>query len=86
MNIHRTFSLLFVLLLSITYIQGQQSIDCYKVICFYIGKNDFWRAYPVNPGGVALPGGLGIEIEGLKNASYYTELLHWPTHIAISYE
>ena len=31
-------------------------------LCFYIGKNDFWRAYPVYPGGIALPGGLGIEL------------------------
>ena len=22
-------------------------------LCFYIGKNDFWRAYPVYPGGIA---------------------------------
>lgn len=26
-------------------------------LCFYIGKNDFWRAYPVYPGGIALPEG-----------------------------
>ena len=29
-------------------------------LCFYIGKNDFWRAYPVYPGGIALPGGLDL--------------------------
>ena len=29
---------------------------------FYIGKNDFWRAYPVYPGGIALPGGLDTHI------------------------
>ena len=29
-------------------------------LCFYIGKNDFWRAYPVYPGGIALPCGLDI--------------------------
>ncbi len=44
-------------------------------LCFYIGKNDFWRAYPVYPGGIALPGGLNIAINGLKNASYYVEQL-----------
>lgn len=35
-------------------------------LCFYIGKNDFWRAYPVYPGGIALPGGLDIEIKNCK--------------------
>ena len=44
-------------------------------LCFYIGKNDFWRAYPVYPGGIALPGGLNIAINGLRNASYYAEQL-----------
>ena len=30
---------------------------------FYFGKNDFWRAYPIYPGGgIALPGGLDISI------------------------
>lgn len=42
---------------------------------FYIGKNDFWRAYPVYPGGIALPGGLDILFEGLKGASYHAEQL-----------
>ncbi|MGX5818917.1 glycosyl hydrolase family 95 catalytic domain-containing protein [Chitinophaga lutea] len=37
----------------------------------YFGKNDFWRAYPVYPGGgIALPGGLDISIDALKGASY----------------
>ena len=38
-------------------------------LCFYIGKNDFWRAYPVYPGGIALPGGLDIEIKELQGAT-----------------
>lgn len=44
-------------------------------LCFYIGKNDFWRAYPVYPGGIALPGGLDISIDELRDASYYAEQL-----------
>lgn len=45
-------------------------------LCFYIGKNDFWRAYPVYPGGgIASPGGLSIKIDALKNATYYAEQL-----------
>ena len=40
----------------------------------YIGKNDFWRAYPVYPrGGVANPGGLTVAINDLKGASYYVK-------------
>jgi len=43
-------------------------------LTFYIGKNDFWRAYPVYPGGgIAHPGGLTIFINDLKGASYYAE-------------
>lgn len=42
---------------------------------FYIGKNDFWRAYPVYPGGIALPGGLDILFRELEGASYYAEQL-----------
>lgn len=42
----------------------------------YFGKNDFWRAYPVYPGGgIALPGGLDLTIDALKGASYYAEQL-----------
>jgi hypothetical protein len=42
----------------------------------YFGKNDFWRAYPVYPGGgIALPGGLDLTIPALKGASYYAEQL-----------
>ena len=41
---------------------------------FYLGKNDFWRAYPVYPGGgIAFPGALDVNIEALKDASYYAE-------------
>lgn len=41
---------------------------------FYIGKNDFWRAYPVYPGGgIAFPGALDVNIKALKEASYYAE-------------
>ncbi len=41
---------------------------------FYFGKNDFWRAYPVYPGGgIALPGGLTVTIDRLKDASYHVE-------------
>ncbi|HEY1165440.1 MAG TPA: trehalose hydrolase, partial [Chitinophaga sp.] len=37
----------------------------------YFGKNDFWRAYPVYPGGgIALPGGLDIIINALQGAQY----------------
>jgi hypothetical protein len=41
---------------------------------FYIGKNDFWRAYPVYPGGgIAHPGGLMVSLNNLKDASYNVE-------------
>ena len=41
---------------------------------FYFGKNDFWRAYPVYPGGgIAHPGGLTVSINDLKDASYHAE-------------
>ena len=41
---------------------------------FYLGKNDFWRAYPVYPGGgIAFPGGFDLIIEALKGADYYAE-------------
>src|SRR5688572_6713386 len=43
-------------------------------LTFYIGKNDFWRAYPVYPGGgIAHPGGLTVSIPALENGSYYVE-------------
>lgn len=43
-------------------------------LCFYVGKNDFWRAYPVYPGGgIALPGWLEVSTGALKGASYYAE-------------
>nr|WP_121271958.1 trehalose hydrolase [Pedobacter schmidteae] len=41
---------------------------------FYLGKNDFWRAYPVYPGGgIALPGWLEVRISALRGADYYAE-------------
>lgn len=43
-------------------------------LTFYFGKNDFWRAYPVYPGGgIALPGWLEVSIGALKGANYYAE-------------
>jgi alpha-L-fucosidase 2 len=43
---------------------------------FYFGKNDYWRAYPVYPGGgIALPGGLDLSIPALQGADYYAEQL-----------
>ncbi|NCU05874.1 MAG: trehalose hydrolase, partial [Chitinophagaceae bacterium] len=43
-------------------------------LTFYIGKNDFWRAYPVYPGGgIAHPGGLTFAIKDLKDATYNVE-------------
>lgn len=45
-------------------------------LCFYIGKNDFWRAYPIYPGGgIASPGGLNIRIDALEGSTYYAEQL-----------
>jgi alpha-L-fucosidase 2 len=45
-------------------------------LTFYFGKNDFWRAYPVYPGGgIAHPGGLTVSIDALHNAAYYAEQL-----------
>jgi alpha-L-fucosidase 2 len=41
---------------------------------FYFGKNDFWRAYPVYPGGgIAFPGALTVTIDALQGAAYYAE-------------
>ena len=43
---------------------------------FYIGKNDFWRAYPVYPGGgIASPGFLEMNIKDLEGGNYYAEEL-----------
>ncbi|WP_342333350.1 trehalose hydrolase [Pedobacter sp. FW305-3-2-15-E-R2A2] len=43
-------------------------------LLFFLGKNDFWRAYPVYPGGgIALPGWLELNIEALKGADYFAE-------------
>ena len=43
-------------------------------LTFYFGKNDFWRAYPVYPGGgIALPGSLELSIDALDDAEYHVE-------------
>lgn len=43
-------------------------------LSLYLGKNDFWRAYPVYPGGgIALPGWLEVSISALRGANYYAE-------------
>lgn len=43
-------------------------------LTFYLGKNDFWRAHPVYPGGgIAFPGGFDIMISDLAGASYRAE-------------
>jgi len=43
-------------------------------LTFYFGKNDFWRAYPVYPGGgIALPGSLELSIDALEGADYHVE-------------
>ncbi|NWJ53106.1 MAG: trehalose hydrolase [Bacteroidetes bacterium] len=43
-------------------------------LSLFLGKNDFWRAYPVYPGGgIALPGGLDIRIAALQGAAYHAE-------------
>jgi alpha-L-fucosidase 2 len=56
-------------------------------LCFYLGKNDFWRAYPVYPGGgIALPGGLNIGIDALKGASYYAEQIQDKAAIVASFQ
>ncbi|PYF71510.1 glycosyl hydrolase family 95 catalytic domain-containing protein [Pedobacter nutrimenti] len=43
-------------------------------IRFFIGKNDFWRAYPVYPGGgIAFPGSLEFDIPALQGGTFYAE-------------
>lgn len=43
-------------------------------LTFYFGKNDFWRAHPVYPGGgIALPGSLELSIDALDGADYLAE-------------
>ncbi len=43
-------------------------------LTFYFGKNDFWRAYPVYPGGgIAMPGSLELSINALDGADYHAE-------------
>ncbi|MDF2189053.1 trehalose hydrolase [Paraflavitalea sp. CAU 1676] len=42
--------------------------------CFYLGKNDCWRPWPVYPGGgIALPGVLQVDIDSLKDGDWYYE-------------
>lgn len=56
-------------------------------LCFFLGKNDFWRAYPVYPGGgIALPGGLTIGINALKGAAYYAEQIQDKAIIKASFK
>lgn len=42
---------------------------------FFFGKNDFWYAYPVYPGGIALPGGLDVIVPKMYGATYHAEQL-----------
>lgn len=52
-------------------------------LLFYLGKNDFWRAYPVYPGGgIALPGWLEMRIPALSGADYYAEQIQDKAEIA----
>lgn len=52
-------------------------------LLFYLGKNDFWRAYPVYPGGgIALPGWLELNIPALSGADYYAEQIQDKAEIA----
>ena len=44
-------------------------------LTLYVGKNDFWLAYPVYPGGIASPGGLDLQVPALKEADYQVEQL-----------
>jgi len=48
-----------------------------QMLRFYVGKNDFWRAYPDHrPGaGIALPGGLDIKADIISNGKYSAEQL-----------
>ena len=45
-------------------------------LCFYIGKNDFWRAYPVYPGGIALPDHTTYTRYSPSQILYHPLLLH----------
>lgn len=55
-------------------------------LTFYLGKNDFWRAYPVYPGGgIALPGWLEIDIPALSGAEYYAEQIQDKAEIAAKF-
>lgn len=55
-------------------------------LAFFLGKNDFWRAYPVYPGGgIALPGWLEVSISALKGANYYAEQIQDKALIAAKF-
>lgn len=55
-------------------------------LAFYLGKNDFWRAYPVYPGGgIALPGWLEVSISALRGANYYAEQIQDKALIAAKF-
>ncbi|SMD03862.1 glycosyl hydrolase family 95 catalytic domain-containing protein [Pedobacter nyackensis] len=52
-------------------------------LSLYLGKNDFWRAYPVYPGGgIALPGWLEVKISALQGANFYAEQIQDKAFIA----
>lgn len=43
-------------------------------LCFYLGKNDCWRPWPVYPGGgIALPGMLELRLPALAGGDWYAE-------------
>ncbi len=43
-------------------------------LCFYLSKNDFWKAKTGYPeGGLCLPGGLTLTIPELRGATFYAE-------------
>jgi len=48
-----------------------------EMLRFYIGKNDFWRAFPehLQGSGLALPGGLDLKAEVISNGRYHAEQL-----------
>jgi hypothetical protein len=56
-------------------------------LTFYIGKNDFWNAWPTYPdGGIAFPGGLTVNIPALEGASYAVESIFDQAYIRGRFE
>lgn len=55
---------------------------------FYIGKNDFWRAYPeaLDGSGIALPGGLDINADIISKGKYKAEQLPGSAALKASFE